>query len=94
MTSCLEICMSSDISRHPFDNEPLGKERLTIRDTNRGPDANELALSPDTPTSIPFCTCLRSSYPTNADDLGDNGRSVTYHQRKMWEVWVCGKTWF
>ena len=60
-------------------------------DTDHGPDANEIALSPDTPTSMPFCTCSRSAYPPNADDLGDNGRFVTYQQRKMWEKWVCGR---
>lgn len=60
-------------------------------DTDNGPDANELALSPDTPTSMPFCTCSRSSYPANADELGDNGHFVTYQQRKAWEKWVCGR---
>ena len=60
-------------------------------DTDNGPDANEFALSPDTPTSMPFCTCSRSSYPANADELGDNGRFVTYQQRKAWEKWVCGR---
>jgi len=70
------------------------KAILTVGIIIRGPDANELALSPDTPTSMPFCTCSRSSYPINADELGDNGRSVTYQQRKMWENWVCGKVYF
>ncbi len=60
-------------------------------DTDHGPDANELALSLDTPVSLPFCTCSRSSYPVSADDLGDNGLFVLYHQRKMWEKWVIGR---
>ena len=60
-------------------------------DTDHGPDANEFALSPDTPTSMPFCTCSRSAYPTNPDGLGDNGRFVTFQQRKLWEKWVCGR---
>lgn len=59
-------------------------------DTDHGPDANELALSPDTPASLPFCTCSDGSHALNADDLGDNGHSVTYPQRKMWEKWVIG----
>lgn len=59
-------------------------------DTDHGPDANELALSPDTPASLPFCTCSNSSLAPNVDDLGDNGHSVTYPQRKMWEKWVIG----
>ena len=60
-------------------------------DTDQGPDANELALSPDTTASLPFCTCSRSSFPASADDLGDNGRFVTYQQRKLWEKWVVGR---
>ena len=59
-------------------------------DTDHGPDANELALSPDTPASLPFCTCPSGSHAFNADSLGDNGHSVTYPQRKMWEKWVIG----
>ena len=59
-------------------------------DTDHGPDANELALSPDTPASLPFCTCSNGSYALSADDLGDNGHCVTYPQRKMWEKWVIG----
>lgn len=57
-------------------------------DTDHGPDANELALSPDTPASLPFCICSNGSHALSADDLGDNGYSVTYSQRKMWEKWV------
>ena len=60
-------------------------------DTDHGPGANELALSPDTPLSLPFCTCSRNSYPASADDLGDNGSFVFHHQRKMWEKWVIGR---
>ena len=59
-------------------------------DTDHGPDANELALSPDTPASLPFCVCSNGSPALHADDLGDNGHSVTYPQRKMWEKWVIG----
>lgn len=59
-------------------------------DTDHGPDANELALSPDTLASLPFCTCSNGSHALTADDLGDNGHFVTYFQRKMWEKWAVG----
>lgn len=60
--------------------------------TDNGPDANDLAIPPpDTPISLPFCTCSRSSYPASADDLGDNGKLVTHQQRKLWEKWVVGQ---
>lgn len=58
---------------------------------DHGPDANELALSPDTPASLPFCTCGSGSHPESASDLGDNGVSVSYQQRKLWEKWVVGR---
>lgn len=73
------------------DSEGDDSDENSNADTDHGPNAYELALSPDTPTSMPFCTCSWSSYSTNPDDLGDNGRSVTYQQRKMWEKWVCGR---
>lgn len=60
-------------------------------DTDNGPEANDISLAPDTPISLPFCTCSRSSYPASADDLGDNGQYVNYQQRKMWEKWVIGR---
>lgn len=63
----------------------------SIADTDHGPEANEIALSPNTTASLPFCTCSRSSDPAGADDLGDNGLFVIYQQRKMWEKWVIGR---
>ncbi|KAL9102812.1 MAG: hypothetical protein Q9163_002090 [Psora crenata] len=60
-------------------------------DTDHGPDADDIAISPDTPITLPFCTCSRSSDPATADELGDNGINVTYQQRKMWEKWVVGR---
>ena len=60
----------------------------SIANTDYGPDADELALLPNTPASLPFCTCSEDSYPLSSDDLGDNGVFVTYQQRKLWEKWV------
>ncbi|MCJ1453445.1 hypothetical protein MMC28_003792 [Mycoblastus sanguinarius] len=73
---------------HDAESEGGDSDGYSDADTDQGPDANEFALSPDTPVSLPFCTCSRSSYPASADDLGDNGRFVDYPQRKMWEKWV------
>lgn len=63
----------------------------SIADTDHGPDANEIALSPNTTASMSFCTCSRSSDPTSADELGDNGLFVYHQQRKLWEKWVVGR---
>ena len=60
-------------------------------DTDHGPEAEQIALSPDTPASVPFCTCSRNSYSATVEDLGDNGRFVVHQQRKLWEKWVIGK---
>lgn len=59
-------------------------------DTDHGPDANIIALSPDKPASLPFCACSNGSNALSANDLGDNGHFVTYPQRKMWERWAVG----
>lgn len=73
------------------DSDADDSEEQSNADTDNGPDANDIALSPDTPISLPFCTCSRSSYPASADDLGDNGQYVNYMQRKLWEKWVIGR---
>ncbi|KAL8824184.1 MAG: hypothetical protein Q9191_005237 [Dirinaria sp. TL-2023a] len=73
------------------DNDAEDSDELSDADTDNGPDANDIALSPDTPVSLPFCTCSRSSFPARADDLGDNGEYVNYMQRKLWEKWVIGR---
>ncbi|KAL8767297.1 MAG: hypothetical protein Q9209_006135 [Squamulea sp. 1 TL-2023] len=67
------------------------EDEHSLADTDHGPDANEIALSPNTTASLPFCTCSRSSNPASADELGDNGMFVYYQQRKMWEQWVIGR---
>ncbi|KAL8871744.1 MAG: hypothetical protein Q9174_002493 [Haloplaca sp. 1 TL-2023] len=63
----------------------------SIADTDHGPDANDIALSPNTTASMSFCTCSRSSDPASADELGDNGLFVYHQQRKLWEKWVVGR---
>lgn len=73
------------------DDDEEDSDYHSDADTDHGPEANELALSPDTPISLTCCTCSRSSYPASADDLGDNGSFVLYHQRKLWEKWVIGR---
>lgn len=78
---------SDQQSEDGFDSE----DGHSLADTDQGPDANEIALSPNTTASLPFCTCSRSSDPASADELGDNGMFVFYQQRKMWEQWVIGR---
>ena len=60
--------------------------------SDHGPRAHEMnfpQLSPDTPSSSPWCTCGdRERYFDNAEDLGDDGILVSNAQRKMWEKWV------
>lgn len=63
----------------------------SVADTDHGPDADEIALSVNTPASLPFCTCADHTLPATAEDLGDSGTFVTYQQRKMWEKWVVRK---
>ena len=72
------------------DDSDYDSDENSNADTDNGPNANELALSPDTLASLPFCTCSNGTHALSADDLGDNGHSVTYSQRKMWEKWAIG----
>lgn len=85
------VSLGDDAFGSGNENSEGDSEEWSNADTDHGPDANELAFSPDTPASLPFCTCSRSSFPATADDLGDNGRFVVYQQRKLWEKWVVGR---
>ncbi|KAF2691624.1 hypothetical protein K458DRAFT_448272 [Lentithecium fluviatile CBS 122367] len=42
-------------------------------------------MSPDTPASVPWCSC---SSHDSVEVLGDDGITVTVPQRKFWEKWV------
>ncbi|KZF26187.1 F-box domain-containing protein [Xylona heveae TC161] len=80
-----------DVDQDETDSEDYDSEFSHDDDSEHGPEANELALSPDTPSSVPWCNCGRRPYPDSADDLGDNGITVDYLQRKLWEKWVVGR---
>ena len=84
------VDMEEEDDGYTHDWEEISDEQ-SVADSDQGPEANDIALSPDTPASLPFCTCSRSSYPATADDLGDNGKMVIYQQRKLWEKWVIGR---
>ena len=80
----------SDIDSEHESSE-LNSDEASVANSDHGPIADEIALAPDTPSSLPFCTCTSSSCLATAEDLGDNGTFVTYQQRKMWEKWVVGR---
>ncbi|KAI9703407.1 MAG: hypothetical protein M1820_005879 [Bogoriella megaspora] len=77
------------------DNDSLtDSENENDSDDEHGPAGNEMdfpVLSPDTPSSVPWCNCNGQSYSSSADDLGDNGVFVSNTQRKLWEKWVLGR---
>jgi len=68
-----------------------GSEAHSQADTDHGPEANDVSISPYTQASLNNCSCSNSSFPASADDLGDNGWMVVYEQRKRWEKWVIGR---
>ena len=85
------VVLESDDEASDEEDSYTDSEQHSNADTDYGPNANELALSPDTPASLPICTCSRNSFPASADELGDNGQCVIYQQRKLWEKWVVGR---
>ena len=87
---------ASDLSDNGSVGESLveDSDEESTADTDHGPEADDIAISPDTPNTLPFCTCDRRNedYDNDgADELGDNGTAVTHPQRKMWERWVLGR---
>lgn len=87
----LDDIEEEDEDEQNYDLENEDSDDGSDANTDNGPDANDLAIPPDTPISLPFCACSRSSFPASADDIGDNGKLVTHHQRKLWEKWVVGQ---
>ena len=63
-------------------------------DDEHGPEANATEfpdLNPiDSPTVATWPNGTHRSFPDSVEDLGDNGYSVSYRQRKAWEKWVVG----
>ncbi|EEQ29857.1 F-box domain-containing protein [Microsporum canis CBS 113480] len=81
------------------DNTSLGDESdgLSSHNGDVGPRANQIELIPDNSLSAPLLLPpftdqweVLSSIP--ADDLEDDGRTVDYRQRKIWEAWVISKS--
>ncbi|KAI9825910.1 MAG: hypothetical protein M1832_000851 [Thelocarpon impressellum] len=76
------------------DDDSDDASRASSANDDHGPEANELAMDPDTPSSAPWCSCGGARGGQNAataDELGDNGQWVGVPQRKMWEKWVVGR---
>ena len=89
-----------DDDNDEFDDDDGHDDDDDDDDEENGPDAHELSMDPDTPSSVPWCNCSRrrsqgsiAMSELTADQLGDNGREVDNWQRKMWERWVLKRTW-
>jgi hypothetical protein len=57
---------------------------------DRDPTAHAFTTQLDAPDYEHVCTCSSRIHQLEAEDLGDDGISVTQTQRKMWERWVVG----
>ena len=69
---------------------------LSSHDGDDGPLSHQLVLSPDTAASAPSSMFpleykLGPLVSATVDDLGDDGASVDYRQRKLWEEWVVSR---
>lgn len=79
--------------------DSIGEESdgLSSHNGDVGPRANQIELSPDTAMSAPLfllppnITQWEVLNSITADDLEDNGVTVEYRQRKIWEAWVISK---
>ncbi|KAH7126699.1 hypothetical protein B0J11DRAFT_283285 [Dendryphion nanum] len=76
----------SDGSHHDSDSDAGSEE------PEQGGNMDFPPLSPATPASVPCSNCNgRTSHADGVEALGDDGITVTYHQRKYWEKWVIGQ---
>lgn len=71
--------------------DPLSDSEESSDDEN-GPEADGMEFppleSPDTPASAPWCNCSGRGHLDSAEDLGDDGYTVSNTKRKAWEKWV------
>ena len=81
---------------HPHANgvssDDVESNATSDSDDEHGPEANEMDFpdlgSPNTPASAPWCACNGKTFSDTADDLRDNGYSISNRERKAWEEWV------
>lgn len=77
---------------HTSDNEDADMEDDTDSEDSDDNEANETEFvdpnSIDTPTSAPWCNCNGHTFPGTADDLDDDGYSMSRSKRRRWEKWV------
>ncbi|KAK3217368.1 hypothetical protein GRF29_1g2865023 [Pseudopithomyces chartarum] len=80
---------------HPVHHDHDDQESLDsfdedsdVDEPEQGGDLHFPPMSPDTPTSAPWCSC---SHTDSVEILNDNGIMVTNPQRKFWEKWVVRK---
>lgn len=85
-TSASELDMPSDHRSDTDMGEDLDEEE--DNDEN-GPQANEMGFPQLSDDARPWCNCSGQE-PLSADELGDDGITVSNSQRKMWEKW-CTK---
>ncbi|KAF2140880.1 uncharacterized protein K452DRAFT_198999, partial [Aplosporella prunicola CBS 121167] len=72
------------------ETDPSDSENERSDDDN-GPEEEGMdfpMISPDTPSSVPWCNCGRNSFLESPEALGDDGIFVSNAQRKLWEKWV------
>lgn len=79
-----------------FGSEYFSPSEHEESDDEHGPAAHTIHFpsrlnSPDTPNSIPWCSCNGQNYPESVEDLGDDSTFVDNAKRKMWEKWVLGR---
>lgn len=81
------------------DDSSIGSESdgLSSHNGDDGPLSHQLVLSPDTAVSAPSLMppLWNRLYPlasATVDDLGDDGLSVEYRQRKLWEEWIVSRS--
>ncbi|KAK2752595.1 hypothetical protein FQN55_006708 [Onygenales sp. PD_40] len=86
-------------THHGNDDDDLSSigdesDGLSSHNGDDGPRAHQIELSPDTAVSLisPFAHWTTPLTSISVDELEDNGVSVEYRQRKLWEEWVISKT--
>lgn len=79
-----------DASDHRSDTDMADDSEEGEENDENGPHANEMSFPQLSDNARPWCNC-RGQEPLSADELGDDGISVSNVQRKLWERWCTGR---
>lgn len=85
-----EVSVVGSVRSHSDDENGGPEHTMEFSSRLLDPDSNGHA-TPNTPSSVLFCSCSDHLLDLEYGEYGDNGQTVPHMTRKVWEKWVIGR---